>query len=918
MLDSDDGGGILRSTDNGNTWSLVARTDDVETGLGAQDVQFLGEGFAGFAWSRVGPQLVVAAVSQAYEATLVNALSSGNSYYNFYYSSDAGATWHLATISDGNGNYVQGPLAAFTPPDGNAATSVVWNPVRQLFIAAVRFHGYYQSADGITWTRMTAQPGSGLTTQLCPTNPGAIGSIACPIYRGTLAVNPSTGDTFAWTVDVNDQDQGLWQDQCALSGGSCTSQSVTFGKQWSTVALDNNTSLGATTIANGSYTLALAAVPAGLGAGQDTLLFAGANDLWKCSLAMGCAWRNTTNATTCQSAQVGEFQHAFAWNPSNPLEIFAGNDSGLWRSLDAIGETGPVCSVSDSSHFQNLNASLGSLAEVASLSQITTNPYTMMAGLGVNGTAGVKGTSATTDWPQIIGGYGGPVAIDPANSANWYVNNQPGVSIYRCSQSTECAAADFGSSPVVNNADVGGDGVTMPAPGPFVVDPLDSSQLLVGTCRVWRGPANGSGWTANNAISPVLDSPAASGPCSGDALVRSMAAAALPGGGEVVYLGMYGSANGGANLPGHILNAVINPSSSTAPTWHDLTLSPVANNGNSMNKFGMDVSSISIDPHDATGNTAYVTIEGATSSQETVKTVYRTTDGGAHWTDLTTNLPQTPASSILVDPQNANTVYVATDEGVYFTTQVSNCTVPQNNCWSVYGAGLPAAPVVALSASPASASSPVLVAATYGRGIWQIPLASSGSALTSATVNPTTFTFPSQSVGTASSAQPITVANAGANPLVLTSIAMSGDFTETDNCVNASVASGSSCTIQVTFAPTAIGSRNGQMTINANIGGQLTVILSGTGGAASVVGLSPATIIFGQVQVGTTSAPLQAQAANASAAPVAISGITVTAPFTLASNTCGTSSLAANAELSAHAGVCAHAGGSIHWNADYG
>ena len=75
-------------------------------------------------------------------------------------------------------------------------------------------------------------------------------------------------------------------------------------------------------------------------AGQDTLLLAGANDLWKCSLAMGCAWRNTTNSTTCMSAQVGEFQHALAWNAANPLEIFVGNDSGLWRSTDAIGETG--------------------------------------------------------------------------------------------------------------------------------------------------------------------------------------------------------------------------------------------------------------------------------------------------------------------------------------------------------------------------------------------------------------------------------------------------------------------------------------------------------------------------------------------------------------------------------------------------
>jgi hypothetical protein len=108
----------------------------------------------------------------------------------------------------------------------------------------------------------------------------------------------------------------------------------------------------------------LAAVPSG----QDTLLLAGTNDLWKCSLAMSCAWRNTTNANTCMSAQVAGYQHALAWSATNPLEIFLGNDSGLWRSMDAIGETGSVCNTSDATHFQNLNSGLGSLAEVESMS----------------------------------------------------------------------------------------------------------------------------------------------------------------------------------------------------------------------------------------------------------------------------------------------------------------------------------------------------------------------------------------------------------------------------------------------------------------------------------------------------------------------------------------------------------------------
>ena len=115
---------------------------------------------------------MVAAVSQAYEGKLVDADRAELDYEGLYYSTDSGATWHLATITDGSSEVVQGPLDALLRGNGNAATAVVWNPVRQLFVAAVRYHGYYHSADGVTWTRMAAQPGAGLTTQMCPTNAG--------------------------------------------------------------------------------------------------------------------------------------------------------------------------------------------------------------------------------------------------------------------------------------------------------------------------------------------------------------------------------------------------------------------------------------------------------------------------------------------------------------------------------------------------------------------------------------------------------------------------------------------------------------------------------------------------------------------------------------------------------------------------
>jgi len=902
-LDSYYGAGILRSADGGNSWSLIIATADKRW-------RFLGEGFAGFAWSTVNPQLVVAAVSQAYEGTLVNVDLSGPSYEGLYYSADGGMTWNLATITDGTNQVVQGPGALFDSPDGNAATAVVWNPARQVFVAAVRLHGYYQSADGITWMRMAAQPGPGLTAQACPTNSGQTGSVDCPIFRGALAVNPLTGDTFAWTVGAYYpttglwQDSGIWQDKCAInaSGNACTNQSISFATQMPWFPGESTTEPA---IADGDYTLALAAVPAEAQQGADTLLLAGDGDLWRCSLAQGCVWRNTTNANTCMSAQVAGFQHALAWNVANTLEILIGNDGGLWRSLDAIGETGPVCNATDATHFQNLNGGLGSLAEVESLASTGNSPYTMMTGLGVNGTAGLKTNTAQADWPQILGGNGGPVAVDPLTENNWYVNNQDGVSIYVCSDPLACTPADFGTTPVVNDNDVGGDGYAMASPAPFLVDPLDSTQLLIGTCRVWRGPANGVGWSPSNAISPILDSGATNVSCREDALIRSMAAQPVSGTSEVVYLGMYGTNNGGANLPGHVLSAIVDSQSASMPVWQDLTANKVTNSPNALNLYGLDISSIFIDSHDPTGDTVYATVEGFSGVGEPVQTVYGSTDGGAHWASYTANLPSVPVSGLVVDPQSAGTVYLATDAGVYFTTQISTCANLPSTCWTVFGSGLPLSPVTELSAAPPTAAMQVLTAGTYGRGVWQTPLWTAGTGLTMASVSPNALTFASQAVGTASSAQPVTLMNAGSLPLSATAIEISGDFSETDTCQGSAVAPGGNCTIQVTFVPTAPGSRMGQITIFANVyGGQLTVALSGTGTAAGPVSLAPAVISFdpapGQtsisppVAVGATSGLFQVEAENSSLTSVPITSLSITPPFAIASNSCGAASLAAN------------------------
>lgn len=899
-LDSYYGAGLLRSSDGGKTWSLITETDDLETGAGSRDYFFTGEGFAGFAWSTVNSQLVIAAVSQAFEGAVTDADLEGKSYEGLYWSNDAGATWHLARITDLNGQDVQGPEDGFILPDGNGATSVVWNPVRRLFFAAVRYHGYYQSADGANWTRLANQPGSGLTTSVCPTGASVTG---CPIFRGALAVNPQTGDTFAWTIDSFNQDQGIWQDQCAISGSgssaTCGNATVSFATRLASTALETADNNGPATIENGDYNLTLTAVPAALGGGQDTLLFAGANDLWKCSLANSCAWRNTTNATTCMSAQVGEYQHALAWNPGNPLLILDGTDGGLWRSTDQVGETGSICASTDASHWQNLNGALGSLSEVASLGQSTTTAATMLTGVGAQGSAGIVNAPATAgDWNEVLGGEGGPVAVAAGGGQNnWYVNNSAGVSIYHCSSAngTLCTASSFGSTPVIDEPQVNNDGFSMTEPAVFRIDALDSAQLLIGTCRVWRGSATGAGWSSSNAISPILDNGGGS-TCNGDSTIRSLGALITASGSEVIYAGMAGVEDGGL-APGRIYSATV-AANGTAGPWTDLTASPVTNSSLGFNPQGADVSSIYVDTHDTTGQTLYATVSAFSTSSAPVDQLYRSTNGGASWTAVTSNLPNAPANAVAVDAQNPGIVYVATDAGVFVTTAIGSCGAAGSGaCWSVYGTGLPLAPVTTLTATPSSAVSQVLTAGTYGRGVWQAPTLGAGTILTTATASPASLTFASTTVGTAAAAQTVTLKNTGASSLTVTGITISGaaasDFTETDTCGGASFAANATCAIKVSFNPTQTGSRAASLAIEANIsGGQMLVALNGAGQAAGVLSLNPASLGFGTQQSGTTSAAQNIGVQNTGGTTVSITSVTVTSPFKLASKTCG-STLAA-------------------------
>ncbi len=896
--DSYYGEGILRSADNGQTWTLAVQSSDGVNG----NHSLAGLATAGLAWSSATPSLVVAAMTTSAEGATVGVSTTGTTP-GLYYSSDAGQTWHMAMVRDGT-QYIQYPSVIGTALTGAPATSVVWSPQRQLFLAAIQFHGYFSSPDGQNWTRLTHQPGTGLTTANCPSNAIGQGSINCPMLRGTLAVQPTTGDLYAFTIDANDNDDGIWQDLCNIgSNGQCNNTAPTFTTRIDAGALEvgQGAAGSSTQIPQGSYNLSLAAVPSSAG----TLLFAGALDLYRCVIAPGastCNFRNTTNAGDgCNApAAVAPAQHALAGlalGSGGPL-LYIGNDGGLWRSTDGIAQTGSACASTDAAHFQNLNAAVGSggsLAEIVGFAQDPSQNSTLLAGLGTLGSAASTAGTGTAAWPQLSGGEGGFPLIDQVSPANWYVSIGAGVNLKSCTLGAACTAANFAGSADIGAIQTAYDAALLDAP--VLLDPQAPTNLLTGTCRTWRGPAgSGSAWNSLDALSPAFDN--AGTPCTtSSALIRSLGAGgpvstsgATPNlGSKALYAGMAGSLDGGGTLPGHVFFTKSADTASASHPWIDITGSPVQNDTIAFNASGFDISSVVVDPHDSTGATVYATVMGFGSGSH----VYRSLDFGAHWNRLDANLPLVPANALVVDPNDANTVYVAMDTGVYATQAVATCL--SQNCWSLLGSALPNAPVTGLQAGAQLPTGDgrvgMLRAGTYGRGLWETPLLTAHSTLQpELSASPSTLSFLSQPVQTQSDALSVTLLSYGNAPVQITSVVITGDFVETDTCAAQTLAVGANCTISVRFAPTATGGRSGLLTVYGNIpGGQVTVALSGTGTAPPSVVLTPLQVSFAPTLVHQTTASQIVTISNTGGNPATLQTPTITGDFTISANTCGTS-----------------------------
>ena len=288
----------------------------------------------------------------------------------------------------------------------------------------------------------------------------------------------------------------------------------------------------------------------------------------------------------------------------------------------------------------------------------SSDPNLLFGGTQDNGAPATAFSQSGGAWVNTNAGDDGFTAINPTNDFEWFVATPPdsasGVNLFRCPAGIKCNSEDFQIEQVADSNQLGGD--TGAYYLPFLLDPQNPGQLLIGTCRIWRGISIGGRFSV---LSPDFET-GGSGACTGSEvnLVRSLAAGGTP---RFQRL-----------LASHLRrNRRQRPADSHRPprrtplghdqlrrrrdTWIDRT-GPI-------NPQGFPISGIALDSSDPLGKTAYVTIMGFNVSH-----VWKTTNAGVSWSDFSGNLPDAPANAVVVDPGASlsnGTVYVGTDVGVF-------------------------------------------------------------------------------------------------------------------------------------------------------------------------------------------------------------------------------------------------------------
>jgi photosystem II stability/assembly factor-like uncharacterized protein len=658
--DSMFGDGILKSTDGGVQWSHVS-----------------GDYFQGVSVSRlavdpVNPNHLYAAILRG-RGGARRTTPAVHSRYGVWESTDGGANWTLLKEAK---------------QEANGATDIEIDPLTPTTLYA-SFWGdaIYKSTDaGKSWSPiMNGFP--------------AGANYADPQTRFSIAISHPSASAPAVLYTGFDYDNANGEHQAARVW-----KSTDAGAHWN--VLPTGTGINSVLDYCGTqcfYDNVIEVDPT-----DPNVVFAGGSFGYTLSPPSGGIFRSTDGGQTWVNLgwdQHPDF-HALAFDPTNTKHVLIGSDGGVWFSTNRGGRPGGTTDPLNAVDWTDLNGNVAPNSATVSRNGLRIAQFTSIAtapqvppgteserfwgGTQDNGTLRKSVNSNT--WFDTSSGDGGQAIVDWTSDScalgpSCYVYGTFfGVSPFRFTD----GGGTFTNQYIRNGLNTSDRSDFYP---PFVPNRLDNNQLFFGTYRLYRtdnARAASAGAVTWKAISPDLTTG-----CTGIAPngARNCTISAVGvGGGEGVYTG---------SLDGLVY---FSPDAqvSDAPTW-------IQSDAKGKTLPNRPVAQIAVDAsNDRIAYLAYDGFSGATPKNP--GHVFKTTDAGQSWQDISGDLPDTSVNSLVLDPSYPNTLYAGTDAGAFVTYN-------GGGHWQQLGSGMPNVGIWQLDLDPFHR---IMAAGTHGRGAFRL------------------------------------------------------------------------------------------------------------------------------------------------------------------------------------------------------
>ncbi len=346
--------------------------------------------------------------------------------------------------------------------------------------------------------------------------------------------------------------------------------------------------------------------------------------------------------------------HALCIAQPDPNFMVCGNDGGVFVSTNS-GSSWRKCYDLPITQFYAITID-------------AQNPERLYGGTQDNSTPRTL-TGNIDDWDVIFGGDGFYVSVDYTDADVIYAEYQYGY----LGKSTDLGYSwDMIFSPYDHGERSNWD-------TPFVMSPISNQTLYYGAQKIYRTINGGSDWEA---FSPDLTGGS--------------------GGGSLIF-GTITTIS-----PSPLMEDIVWAGTDDSRVW------VTTDGGNSWDMVSQNLpdrwcTRVTADPFDIA--TAYVTFSGY-KDDDLLPHIYKTTDFGSSWTDISGNLTDIPVNDILPDPQKEGRLYIGTDFGMFYTDD-------GGETWLSMSDEMPICPVLDIELHDGARK---LVAGTHGRSMYSFDI----------------------------------------------------------------------------------------------------------------------------------------------------------------------------------------------------